>query len=225
MLKKLTATIVLCLLTVSFVHAAPFTGSLSTGAGITATPNTGTWATQGVSLSWIVSDNGNGTWNYSYTFVTPAQGALSHIIIEVSPGVTLNDFSNILVNGSAFSGQPEVKEHTPQQGNPDMPGNLYGIKFDVETNLTSTTISFDINRAPVWGDFYAKDGSPGGQAWNTGFLLPDPTAPPSNGSIDFHILRPDTEPLNVIPAPAGVLLALTGLPLLGVGAWIRRRKA
>jgi len=28
----------------------------------------------------------------------------------------------------------------------------------------------------------------------------------------------------VVPAPAGVVLALTGLPLLGVGGWLRRRK-
>jgi hypothetical protein len=27
-----------------------------------------------------------------------------------------------------------------------------------------------------------------------------------------------------VPAPAGLLIALTGLPMLGVGAWVRRRK-
>jgi hypothetical protein len=29
----------------------------------------------------------------------------------------------------------------------------------------------------------------------------------------------------VVPAPAGLVLALTGLPCLGLGTWFRRRKA
>jgi hypothetical protein len=33
------------------------------------------------------------------------------------------------------------------------------------------------------------------------------------------------ENVKPVPAPAGVLLALTGLPFLGIGTWLRRRKA
>jgi len=41
----------------------------------------------------------------------------------------------------------------------------------------------------------------------------------SGGEANFTVTT-----IAPVPAPAGVVLALTGLPLLGVGAWMRRRK-
>jgi hypothetical protein len=47
--------------------------------------------------------------------------------------------------------------------------------------------------------------------------LSDLTAGGSGSSGDLHLLG--------TPLPGGVILALTGIPALGVGAWIRRRKS
>ena len=58
-----------------------------------------------------------------------------------------------------------------------MPGPVHGIKFEAAggADLTTATLSFDSDRVPVWGDFYAKGGQ--GTLWNTGFLTADPTDP------------------------------------------------
>lgn len=41
-----------------------------------------------------------------------------------------------------------------------------------------------------------------------------------NGTIHY-----DLAPTNAVPAPAGLLLGLTGLPLVGIAGWVRRRRA
>jgi hypothetical protein len=91
---------------------------------------------------------------------------------------------------------------------------------DQQTNV----ISFDIFRAPTWGDFYAKDGNAGGgsnEAWNTGFLDADPTSPPTNGanfnsSGNAHILRPDTFSTQAVPEPSSMALLFSGVGVIGV---------
>jgi hypothetical protein len=55
---------------------------------------------------------------------------------------------------------------------------------------------------PVWGDFYAKSGNAGSgfvAIWNAGFTASDidPTAGPANGSLDYHILVPDSKTLRL----------------------------
>lgn len=102
-----------------------------------------------------------------------------------------------------------------------MPGDLYGTKFD-DTGGTTFTVEFTSNRLPVWGDFYAADGQAGGeglnQFWNSGFLAIDPLLPPSDGSLDGHILRPDS----YIPEPSTMAMLALGLMTLGVA--VRRRR-
>lgn len=221
-------------------HAA-FMGSLTwdadPGVGLNAT---GIWENTATKLDWEVSENTTGpdagSWHFKYTWSNPSQGNLSHIIFELSDGVTEDDILNLnIVNANPTV---TVGSFGPSSGNPNIPGSLYGIKLDTGNATNPIVLEFDIFRVPTWGDFYAKDGNAGGQgvntAWNWGFasgesegLGNDPeTSPPANGSLNGHILVPDTESPNggpqPVPAPPAVVLSVLGLASFGV-IGLRRR--
>jgi len=166
-----------------------------------------------VTMTWAVSRNADMSWRYEYELSVDGTD-ISHIIIEASENFTSEDIFNC-------SEYYEVKWYSPGNSDPNMPGDVYGIKFDDLSGGTERII-FDSWRAPVWGDFYAKGGKKCGSAsaaWNTGFTDPDPDVVPSSGSQYSHILVPDTvtEP---IPEPATVTLLGLGIGL----AYIRRRR-
>ncbi len=194
---------------------------------LTATPDDGTgiWVNDPggdddwfpAEIEWWVSETEAGFYHYQYEIRVYA-GAVSHFILETSDPLPDGDIWDIEGNyGEAFVGE----WFYPGGGNPDMPGDLYGTKFD-ETWGTTFTIEFTSNRLPVWGDFYAVDGQAGGeglnQFWNSGFLFDDPLFPPSDGSLDGHILRPDS----YVPEPSTVAMLALGLMTLGVA--VRRRR-
>jgi hypothetical protein len=201
--------------TISFAlmwgESADLTGSIDweTG-GIVATGN---WAAAGTSLSWDITDNSDGTFTYEYTWVT-AEKDLSHIIIELTEDIITDDDIVDLV-GSVDIDEFEVKLNTENQGNPGLPLSFYGIKIDLDEDTTEFVFSFTVEQAPVWGNFYAKDGKTGGRdgidivAYNTdaGF-----------GESDYFIARPDGVP---VPEPATMLLLGSGL--IGLGLFGRRK--
>jgi hypothetical protein len=166
-----------------------------------------------------VSQNQDGSWHYDYTFTVPEKD-ISHIIFETSPTFTESDLLNLTWPGDLT----EVQTHTSANGNPDIPGSMYGVKFDSPAQgTTSWNIEFDSWRQPVWGDFYARDGRTDGNlnsAWNQGFLSADPTDPPQNGSLNYHVLVPDTVATST-PEPG--TLALVGLALLLLPVVLLRR--
>ena len=162
-----------------------------------------------------VMNNGNGTWHYKYTF-SNADGSLlvqhtvSHFIISVSENFTLEDLL------STEGVVPELRDFGPEPGNPGLQETMYSaLKLDLlnEQNV----VEFDCTRAPMWGDFYAKDGGdPKNYAYNAsiGITVADPYdytgAKDVGGAPLFKVLVPDT-----IPEPATMtLLGLGGL-LLG----------
>ena len=210
--------------------AAAYVGSLLSSTG--GIDGTGNWITDpaGMSFEWDVTLNADNSWHYSYVFTHP-EGETSHFILEVSDNFTANDIFNLQGDvGSVEIGDFGVGDPS----NPGIPGSMYGIKFEDTTGL-ETAFSFDSFRVPVWQDFYSKDGVAGGNqhagprggivnaAWNTGFTSgdTDPDAPAADGSIDYHVLAPDSV-TNPVPEPTTLMLLGSGL--LGSVAVFRRRR-
>ena len=191
-------------------------------SGVVATDGW-TDANGGFRISWDVSYDGS-VWNYAYAITDDPTGQLnpelSHVIIEISPSVTSLDG----VIFDANFAQAELALYEPgQPSNPNLPGDLYGFKVDGHHVLT-----FSSTQAPVWGDFYAKDGRPQGDvwatAWNTGF---GSDAVSGDDPFSGWIPTPDTTGGNggdPIPEPATMaLLSLGGISVLGVRRLRRRR--
>lgn len=115
------------------------------------------------------------------------------------------------------------------QPNPNMPTDLYGIRWEeIETatpvdGVITTYFSFESYRSPVWGDFYVRAG--GGprlaeywnSGWGTGTSMDYFLDPSADGAADGLILRPD----GYIPEPA--TSALFGLGIAGLIAARMRR--
>lgn len=194
----------------SNAHATVLTGSLSTATGGLLAG--GNYATGGFVISWNISDNPNGTWNYNYTFTRPngsevSGPAVSHIILQLSQTFTPSDllsFNNSNIESVEFG------SFGPGPSNPGIPGSLSGLKFNTDDPFT---ISFVTTRAPMWGSFYVKGGS-SSFAFNEDFgaIVANPNnynAPAMDalGNLLNMILVPNTVPA---PTAAGVL-ALGGL--------------
>lgn len=199
--------------------ASAYTGSMSSPVA-NGIDGTGAWITPGpTTITWTVVPD-SGCWSYSYRFEVPESegGCVSHFILETSCNFTSDDIWDIVFNEGSYT-KIEIMEHVPSDGgNPGMPANVYGIKFD-ETDGRILDFSFKSCRAPMWGDFYSKDGKAGGvtnAAWNAGFAAADPTVALHDGPEQWHMLVPDT----AVPEPASLIALSTGV----VGLLFRKRR-
>ena len=219
MKKFLLLASVMFLLVVSSQSAMAlmtFSGSLSTPDGIFATEP---WMTEGMIINWEISQNADMTWDYHYWFRNYAGGsptkAISHMVVAISPNATLRDFWDA-------SGPLEIQTWSGSDpSNPGMPSDLYGLKIDISDD----DYFFTSTKAPVWGDFYIKDGTLDQNpiyAYNSTFGTPDPLDGPSNGSLNFKILRPDSTSIPV-PEPSSMLLLGSVLALAGGVSRFRRK--
>jgi len=188
-------TLVVCACT-AVASAVTYTGSLSVAdGGLVAS---GTWNNPGTSISWVVDNEtavNEGFWRYEYTINVSDQGSISHLIIELSGGLTEEDLVNYFTDPDGWVKADQVQLQTTGGNNPLMPGDVFGVKLDAKVETLMLVLAFEVDRAPVPGDVYAKDGRPNGGEWatfyNAGFLDPDPDVPPWTVLTD-HILRPDT---------------------------------
>jgi len=217
------------LLSTAICSAQTYTGSLSWDKGIDAT---GAWQSPVTTFDWTVEMK-TGYWNYDYTLALPeGGGATSHFILETSLDLTAADIFDVYINGQSSSFDGPQTWLATEPSNPGLPGDIYGIKFDDLTETMTLRINFNSYRVPVWADFYAKDGNAGGQgtnaAWNAGLLVADPTVAAGNGTINNHILAPDTEIVQPPPGPTpelppGALLLLTLIPAAWAGVRAKKK--
>lgn len=164
----------------------PFSGTYFSGDGI---DGFGEWVSD-VRFSWDADNNNDGTWTYTYEWSAPSRD-LSHIDIEVSP-----NFSD--ANLWSWSVNPSNNE-SYDIGYFD--GNVWkAFKFDNLGESTSYTLTLTVNRIPMDGNFYAKDG----------------TETYAHNSENFYIAVPNS----VVPIPSALWLFVSGL--IGV-VGIRRK--
>jgi hypothetical protein len=227
------------LVAASVAGADSYTGSLSTDC---MEIGGGSWLGYDFTMEWeVTNEDGDAPvthpWKYTYTLdIDGNQGGISHLILEVSEGETDGTNKFELANLTGLDGNAKIDElrtftaSDPGASNPGLPAAIYGIKFEpVVDDSMSMTWSFYSDRAPVWGDFYAKDGKAGGAdnyAYNKGFADSDPLAPPADDSLLCHILVPDT--FSDTPGGdnhAAEPSALALMVLSGLGLTTRRRRS
>ncbi|HOM71344.1 MAG TPA: PEP-CTERM sorting domain-containing protein [Armatimonadota bacterium] len=217
---EITCLLVITVLMLIQPAFGSYDGKLYMGAGLDGTGSDWVNAVFG----WNVSQNKDGSWHYAYNFNTYSKKDISNLTFEVSKGFSRNDIYNWKVL-DGYVGSYSME--TQPEGKWDCPGSIYGIKLDGVSG-TKLAFSFDSYRAPAWGDFYAKGGiSKNGEdsktfntVWNAGLTKndSDPDAAPKSGSVNYHILRPDT----AVPEPGTVVAAITMLS--SAGLFFRRRK-
>ncbi|RJR16421.1 MAG: hypothetical protein C4581_10030 [Nitrospiraceae bacterium] len=242
----LTISIVaLCIFAMSSWAEAQFnySGGISIAGG--SALGTGNWNDNPMgktNMSWDVSWDGTGLVHYSYTFEV-AHHDISHLSLELSDSFSATDITNVTINGNASSDYSIGNFTGGTAPYNTMPGDMYGVKFDMPSNTLLATIAFDSTRMPTWGDIYARCGvrvehtlpktdpawKQWNSAWNAGFSNGetsgtgnDPILAAGNGPYLNHVLVPDS--VAVVPEPVSSALFVIGATMFAGRKYIKRRR-
>ena len=213
--------------TLEIVRADSFSGAIIGATGTLI----GTDGWSDAQLGWTVNNTSNpGFWTYEYDFVVYKHDQLkelSHIIFEVSPSFGPADLNRILTTPSfelrSDTTPPKTTWGPSDSGNPSMPGSIPGLKFGAPTPTGDGSyflyeIKIVTTRGPMWGDFYAKDGTSTGVdvvAWNKQFLF-GTNAVIDNGNAGGWVLVPDTA---TVPEPGILILLGIAMSAIGAASW------
>lgn len=177
----------------------------------------GLWEGDGmVSMAWkvsIVNNDANaptlGDWvKYEYT-LSVGDRSISHWILELSRDCTAACVQNLSASGTSEG--PKLFT-AGGASNPNMPDDLFGIKFEPSGSPRVMDVTFYSLRLPIWQNFYVKDGNnPTTDAYNRGFGL--------TNTLSYYVATPDTREL---PEPG--FYGLLSLGLAGIYYVSRRRK-
>jgi hypothetical protein len=218
MKKCIFITVISVIALTANVRALTLTGSITTASNTLI--GNAAWETD-TALSWVVDNTTNaGFWTYTYTFTNDLKD-LSHAIIEVSENFTVDNIVDNLTTG----GYEGPDNYGSGMDNPGIPGTMWGVKWNTSSTTGTTIWTIVTDRAPMWGDFYAKDGKDGIEnvyAYNSKFGM-DTDALISNGNAGGWVLVPDTA-TGVIPEPGTFMLLGTGLLGLIVYSWRRKKR-
>lgn len=169
------------------------------------------WANSKSVLSWIVSfDSATNYWTYRYTFTTDGKPGISHVITEVS-----GTFDSDNIEAGTTKGYELGTYSSDDRSNPGLIGDLYGLKFETTRKSEEKTYTWTIvtDRAPIWGDFYAKGGK-NGYVYNTGFGTTNDAPIGNNDNLFGWILVPDTVTRMTTTVPEPETLILLGIGIL-----------
>ena len=222
MKKMIVTNFILVLFLICFmagrVNALPLTGSLTAaGGGLDASD---VWDKNTTVLTWNVDQINGGLWSYSYTFTVAAAPGISHVIIEVSNTFTMG---NVKDGTDPFNESSPLQTYSsapPGDSNPGLGIPVWGLKWNTPTGGSDSSFSWTLitDRAPMWGDFYAKGGRDT-YALNEMIDTNAPSGAPGS-TISGKVLVPDS--VTQIPEPSSLLFL--GLGLIGVSTLVRKFK-
>jgi hypothetical protein len=226
-------------------------GTVSPNTQLVWNPAAGGWDNGGFKIQWTISADPSKTavvggntyqiYDYTYDVITPNNGSaasgnqLSHILLGLSTSVTVATASNDpelnnLFNMSYAAGTFDTPATSSGNSNDGLPSNFWSIKFTrSDANAFDNKITFESLHAPVWGNFYARDGGGSGSstvyAYNKDFSTApsNPNDVTNDAGYQGYILTPDTTTL-VVSVPEPSTLAIAGVGALGFGAHAWRRR-